>query len=367
MASIVDKHLADGSRAYLVRFRTPDGRQRSKQFKRKKEADAYASVVEVGRLHGSVIDPRLGRITVSQWFDRWWPTVTNLRRTTYARDEQYFRTHVLPSFGTVPLALVDRTELREWIATMVRSPDEGGRGKAPATAQKAVQVFNKCLRAAVEDRLIPHNPLADLPLPKIEREEMRFLSVAEVWQLADAIDPRYRAFVLVGAYGGLRLGEMAGLQWSRVDSAAHELAVRETLTDVRGHLELGPPKTRAAIRTVAVPAFVIDELNARKNGSARASDLVFASPDGFPLRASLFRRRFWTPAITSAGLAPCRIHDLRHTAISLWIAAGANPKQVAVRAGHTSVSVVLDRYGHLYPKHDDGLVAALERGRPRQA
>lgn len=61
-----------------------------------------------------------------------------------------------------------------------------------------------------------------------------------------------------------------------------------------------------------------------------------------------------------AGLAPLRIHDLRHTAVALWIAAGANPKQIAVRAGHTSVSVVLDRYGHLLPQHDSELMQRLE-------
>jgi integrase len=54
------------------------------------------------------------------------------------------------------------------------------------------------------------------------------------------------------------------------------------------------------------------------------------------------------------------VHDLRHTAVALWIAAGANPKQIAARAGHTSVSVVLDRYGHLLPRHDDQLMDALE-------
>jgi integrase len=62
-----------------------------------------------------------------------------------------------------------------------------------------------------------------------------------------------------------------------------------------------------------------------------------------------------------------RIHDLRHTAIALWIAAGANPKQIAVRAGHTSVSVVLDRYGHLFPDHDRALLEALQATRPHDS
>lgn len=73
----------------------------------------------------------------------------------------------------------------------------------------------------------------------------------------------------------------------------------------------------------------------------------FESPDGFALRPSSFRPRFSNPAVEAAGLTPLRIHDLRHTAVSLWIADTANPKQVAVRAGHSSVSVVLDRYGRL--------------------
>ncbi|MFM7536310.1 MAG: hypothetical protein ACKO91_11055, partial [Acidimicrobiales bacterium] len=119
MASIVDKKLSDGSRAYLVRFRTPDGAQRSKQFKRKKDAEAYVNLIEVDRLRGTVIDPRLGRLTLNDWWAKWWPTVTDLRRTTYARDEQYFRTHVVPWFGSTQLSWIDRTDIRRWITWMV--------------------------------------------------------------------------------------------------------------------------------------------------------------------------------------------------------------------------------------------------------
>ncbi len=87
------------------------------------------------------------------------------------------RKHVLPTFGAVPLARVDRSSLREWVAQMA-NPDEGG--TAPAPVVKNVQVFNKLMRAAVDDRLISANPLERLPLPRIEREEMRFLTPAEL-------------------------------------------------------------------------------------------------------------------------------------------------------------------------------------------
>jgi hypothetical protein len=101
---------------------------------------------------------------------------------------------------------------------------------------------------------------------------------------------------------------------------------------------------------------------------------LFPAPDGGPVRASLFRRRVWYPACVKAGYGTLkkdlatgqkhyeglRLHDLRHSAVALWIAAGASPKEVAVRAGHTSVSVVLDRYGHLLPGTEERVTDALD-------
>ncbi|MEO5901419.1 MAG: site-specific integrase, partial [Ilumatobacteraceae bacterium] len=358
MASIVEKHLNDGSRAYLVRFRTADGQQRSRQFKRKRDAGAFVNVVEVDRMSGALIDPRLGKVTVAEWWDQWWPTVTNLRASTRARDAQYFRTHVRPAFGDTPLGKLDRTSLRTWMARL-GAPD--GSDLAPATIHKVVQVFNKCVRAALEDRLIMHNPVAKLPLPKVEHQEMRFITSDELWRLSDEMDPRYRAFVLLAGFGGLRLGELLGLRWGRIDFSRRRVNVAETLVDVEAQIHFGPPKTKASVRTVPVPSFVCEALREQRPASVIPTDLVFRSPDGHPIRPALFRRRFWDPAVRSAGLAPLRIHDLRHTAVSLWIADGANPKQVATLAGHTSVSVVFDRYGHLYPAHDEELMANLER------
>ncbi|MEA3218575.1 MAG: hypothetical protein QOJ19_4731, partial [Acidimicrobiia bacterium] len=247
--------------------------------------------------------------------------------------------------------------LRQLVADLI---DPAGSGLAPATVHKVVQVLNKAVRAALEDRLIAVNPVDRLPVPKIEREEMRFLSHEELAVLAAAIDPRYRAFVLLGGYGGLRLGEMQGLRWKRVDLLRRKVSVVEIFIDLRGHVSFGPPKTRASQRSVTLPRFVCEELSRLADGPADPQALVFTSPDGCPLCASSFRQRVWLPAVERADLGHLRIHDLRHTAVSLWVAEGANPKQVAVRAGHTSVSVVLDRYGHLYPQHDDELLNALK-------
>jgi integrase len=214
--------------------------------------------------------------------------------------------------------------------------------------------------AAVDAGMLAQSPCRRVPLPKVEREEMRFLTPAEVATLADAIDQRYRALVLVGAYGGLRIGELAGLRRTRVDLLRGTVEVAEILTEVRGELFVGPPKTRAGRRRVGLPQAVTRELGRHLGTPGGVDDPVFTAPQGGPLRVTAFRGRVWRPATRAAGLDGLRIHDLRHTAVALWIAAGANPKEVSVRAGHASVSFTLDRYGHLFPEADEALRTRLD-------
>lgn len=125
--------------------------------------------------------------------------------------------------------------------------------------------------------------------------------------------------------------------------------------------DFGPPKTRAGYRRVRLPRVVVEVLAEQLARPGSADDLVFVGPQGGTLRLATFRHRIWRPATRTAELDGLRIHDLRNTAVALWIAAGANPKEVAARAGHTSVSFTLDRYGHLYPEADQALRDRLER------
>jgi Phage integrase family len=158
--------------------------------------------------------------------------------------------------------------------------------------------------------------------------------------------------VLLAAYGGLRIGELAGLRRDRVNLLRGTVDVAEIVVEVRGKLFVGPPKTRAGRRRIGLPQAVVEELATHMGPLGAADAHVFTSDRGGILRTSNFRAKVWLPAARAAGLAPLRPHDLRHTAVALWIAAGANPKEVSVRAGHTSVSFTLDRYGHLFEGHD---------------
>lgn len=351
MANTVKRSTSLGDR-YDVRYRDPSKKVRTKTFRTRKEARAFERTVEVDLDRGDWTDPRKGRATFAEWWEQWWPSTVNLRPSSRARDESYARNHLLPHFGTMPLAAIDHTAVAVWLAELNASD------LAPATVVKAAQILNKTMVAAVHNNMLRANPVANVDLPRIERREMLFLTPAQVATLADTIDPRYRALVLTGAYCGLRWGELAGLERARVDLLHRRIEVLEIATDVSGHIVIGPPKTSAGRRSVPVPRVVADALT--DHLAATEGEYVFPSPDGAILRNSLFRRRTWQPATRSAGLDGLRLHDLRHTAVALWIAAGASPKEVAARAGHSSVVTVLDRYGHLLPGHEDKVNDALD-------
>jgi len=203
MASI-QKRVRNGRVTYRVRYRDPAGRQRSRVFTRKADAQRFLNESEHAKLKGTWTDPALGRVRFGDWLEEWWATTTNLRPSTAARDEDYFRLYIAPRFATMALAAIGQRDVRAWVA------DLSARGLAPATVQKAYQLLGKVMGAAIDAGMLAQSPCRRVPLPKVEREEMRFLTPAEVATLADAIDQRYRALVLVGAYGGCASGSWPG-------------------------------------------------------------------------------------------------------------------------------------------------------------
>lgn len=337
-----------------ARYRDPSGRQRTRTFDYEADAKAFLSTSEADVIRGAWVDPSGARLRFDEWETDWWSTTTNLRRSTRTRDRGYLDRYVLPTFKGQQLGAIAQPDIRAWVANLTT------RGLAPATVRLAYGLLSKILSAAVDAGLIGSTPCRKIPLPRIEREEMRFLDPTEVDMLAQAIDERYRVLVLVACYGGLRIGELAGLRRSRVDLLRGTVDVAEIADETGGHLTYGPPKTRASRRVLSLPRPVIAELESRLIAVTDPKALVFPAPEGGGLRVNSWRRRFWLPAVEAAGLKPLRPHDMRHTAVALWIAAGASPLEVTRRAGHTSTSFTLDRYGHLFPAADDALRGKLE-------
>lgn len=359
---MIDKRTTrSGAVRYEVRFRGSDGAERSRTFRTRKEAERYERSQQTALDQGAWVDPRSGRVTLAAWCAEWQRTVVHLRPSTQRIYDANIRNHILPELGAVELGKLTPSMLRGWLAGL--AVKVGRRGTlAPGSVAQAYRTLNRLLEAAVENELLGRNPLRSVKPPRVEAEPMRFLSHDEVAALAAAIDPRYRALVLLAAYSGLRAGELAALRRKHADLLHRTITVVEQVQRIGGRFVVLPPKSAAGRRCVAIPALVADALQEHlaNFGEPGPEGLVFPAPGGGFLRPENFRNRSWLPAVKAAGVAPLRLHDLRHTCASLAIAAGADVKVLQRMLGHASAALTLDRYGHLMPGQERSVADRLD-------
>lgn len=340
---------------YRARWRDESGKQRAKTFKRKSHAVSHLKTIH-GDLHrGEYVDPHLGRITVDKLADEWLAGAMNLRaggRETYRRDLDRY---IIPALGQLRVSALTPTAIDEYLS------GELERGLAPSSVHRHYRTLRRMLQVAVIKGRLKRNPCDPVTPPHIPPSEMRFLTVDQVEALAATITPRYRAWVYGSVYVGWRWSEGVGLQRMRIDgqrvTIADELVRR---ADKAWHRD--EPKTRAGRRVVTAPAFAADVLAEHLELWALEgpTGLVFPNRAGHPLIGSSFTGNVFKPALVRAGIdREVRIHDLRHTAVALAIAAGAHPKAIQARMGHASITVTLDRYGHLFPEMDETIAAGL--------
>jgi integrase len=316
---------------WQVRYRTGDGRQHTapETFATKTEATRHLAQVETDLGRGQWSDPRLGRTSFAAWAVRWEATTVNLRANTRAAYRNLLRRYLLPTFGPMRLADLDAMAVRAWLAKLERD------GVGASTRAKAYRMLARILGTAVETGYLARNPCTIRGAAAEPAPEMRFATVAEVAALADAIP---------------------------------QITVAEQLLEVRGRLAFGPTKTGAGLRTVTLPAVAAEALAEHLSVYAEAGPdgLVFSAERGGPIRRSNFTRRVWIPTTRTAGVEGLRFHDLRHTAATLAVAAGASTRELMVRMGHSSSAAAL-RYQHVMAGRDAAIAAAwMSWSRPRR-
>ena len=306
-------------------------------------------------MQGIWTDPRQGRTSFREYADAVASDRTHLSPGWQQNLDGYLRNHILPVFGDMQIASIRPQHVRGRVPTLT------AKDLAPATVGAIYRTFAKIMKTAEIDGLISRSPCIDVGLPReTAKQEMRFLSPAEVGRLAGAIAPRYRALIYTAAYTGLRWGELAALKIERLNLLRGTVDVVEAVAEVNGVLRSGSTKT-GATRTVTLPRFLSDMLGEHIGLYPSRDDHVFSSAEGQPLRRRNFSRRHFGPAVVAAGLAPLRFHDLRHTCVAMLIAEGAHPKAIQARLGHSTIRLTFDRYGHLLPSLDAPLRDALDR------
>lgn len=339
---------------WRARYLDPDGRECSRTFARKLDADRFLSSVESDKSRGLYLDPDGGRRRFGDYALAWAATQVH-RPSTRAKVETHLRRHILPTFADRPLGAVRRSEVQAWVRGL---SDE----LAPATVGVVVTYLSAVFKAAVDDRLIPASPCSRIVRPRVEPARVDPMATEDVLALAAAVPDRYRALVMLAAGTGLRQGEALGLTLDRCDFLRRLARVDRQLVTLTGEpSRLAPPKTAASVRTVPLPAVVVDSVAAHLAAyPVTPTGYLFTSAAGLPVRrtslAAILRA-----AVARAGLPTAvTFHDLRHYYASLLIRQGESVKVVQARLGHASAAETLNTYSHLWPDSEDRTRAAVD-------
>ncbi|MCU1428668.1 MAG: site-specific integrase [Actinomycetia bacterium] len=352
MASITRRMTNNDEVRYDVRLRVGQ-RVVTRTFQRKQDAERWASIAEADRARGAAVDPRAGAVAFDEYFDRW-VRARELAPRTRELYRHLFARHLRDEFGSLALTRIAPEAVRLWHSALTRRA-------GAMQAAKAYRLLRAVLNTAVADDLLVRNPCR-LPGAGQERSPERSLvTPQQVLALADAIDERYRALVLLAATGGLRLGELLGLRRSHVDLRAATVRVEEQATQMMsGERLIGPPKSAAGKRTISLPAIAVEALSSHVERFVQTDDeaYVFTAPGGAPLdKATLYRS--WRVARTEVGLDHVTLHDLRHAGATLAAWTGASTKELMARLGHASPRAAL-RYQHAASSRDQEIARRLD-------
>lgn len=349
MASIARR--PDGK--WRARYRDPSGRELSRHFSRKVDAQKWLDEATAAIVTGQYVDPRAGKVTFKEYAETWRAAQVH-RPSTQVHTETMMRRHVYPYLGDRPLSAILPSDVQAWVKRLSLT-------LAPSTVGVLHGIVSGVFRAAVRDRRIVANPCESTRLPKVTPVRVEPIPTSTVLALEEHLPPRWRAAVTLAAGTGMRQGEVLGLTIDRVDFLRRSVRVDRQLVEVAGQggPQLGPPKTAASVRTIPLPRVVVEALAAHLAAYPSAG-LVFTD-DGAPMRRTAFSRRVWRPAIKTAKLpADVTFHALRHYYASLLIRHGESVKTVQARLGHASASETLDTYAHLWPDSDDRTREAID-------
>lgn len=348
---------------WQVLYRDPDTGKEMSDGVHKRKVDAKQRKLSIERdiATDNWIDPRVGRISFHDWTQRWQATTTALAAKTVSDYDSLLRTWILPTFGDTTLVRITAMDIREWVANME------SRGLSPRRTRKALMLLKQILSTAVDDRRIRSNPAANVKGPKVQHRERPYLQPHEVREVADEVQERHRALILVMGVAGLRFGEAAALQRGDIDILRGTIRVSKSVSESHHvgqgcTIEIKTPKNGKA-RTVRIPRFLSQALNEhlQVHTPANPEAMVFPATNGALLRATNFCPQILRPGLAAAGLNEAVTgHDLRHSAAAAMIAVNPNPQLIRQQLGHGSISTTFDFYGHLFPDESEKLADALD-------
>jgi integrase len=294
-------------------------------------------------------------------------TASAVKGSTSRRYEQLLRVHVLPELGKKRVSKLKPGELENLYSKLMTA------GTSAQTTVHVHRVLHAMLGKAAAWEIVNRNVASLVRPPRVPHREMRVLSPDEVHRLFLVADGnRLEALWRLAIGTGMRLGELLALSWKKVDLNAGIARVEATLErDPKYGLIDNEPKTKSSRRSVHLSPSVVQALRRHRSVQNEErmrlgitwidSGYVFTTIAGTAVNPNNVGRRDFKPLLLAAGITDhVRIHDLRHTAISLALSAGVAPTDVAQMAGHSSVAVTLQRYAHALPDAPRRAADAIE-------
>jgi integrase len=365
-------------RRWRARYLDPDGKERSRSFHTKIQAEKFLTEIEHAKIAGTYRDPDAGRITLRKYVTQTWLPAQGFDPVTREAVESRLANHVLPE-GKLGSRLLSELEARPslvqaWVT---------GLNLAPSTAAKVFTHLGSIMIAAQTDGLIERNPCrAGIKLPKGARRKLVPWAPAQAAAVRASLPARLRAMVDAGKGLGLRQSELFGLSVEEIEfMPGRAVHVRQQVKIVGRQLWFAPPKggvdrrvpmagRTSLVLSAHIAQFACEvtlpwhEPGTRRHGKPHTATLLFTTPDGRALHRNAFNEHVWKPARGAAGLSDDRVngcHMLRHVYASNLLARNVDPRTVAEHMGHSDGgALVLRVYGHLMPDAEDRTRRALD-------
>ena len=343
--------------------RVPGGKQITRTDTRKNVVEQWLQEQIAAKVTGTFVNPRDGRTTFASYFTEW----SKRQIWTHGTLKAMELTVKSATFADTPLRSIRRAHVEQWVKSMQtvdRGTDDAGnirQGLAPQTIKTRVVNARTVFRAAIVDRKIATDPTAGVRLPQTRRNEhaMTIPTTDELRGILNSASAHQRALFALCAFAGLRLGEASAIRVGDIDFLKRTIAVRRQVQRAKGGLEVRLPKYGSE-RTVAAPDGLLRLLSAHIALLALQGErdaYLFTSENDGPAAPSTVNYA-WLAARGKATPTEYHLHDLRHFYASGLIAAGCDVATVQHALGHSSPSITLNTYTHLWPKSDDRTRAA---------
>jgi integrase len=294
---------------------------------------------------GTWVDPRASKVTVGEWCDIWLAGYGGAPSTV--RQARSHLKHIRAEFGATQLGAVRPSQVKAWTTKLQ------AQGLATSTIYALHSRLAHIYADAVHDGLVPRSPLGRRTSPPTAKQRPYVATTAQVWALYEAMPPGMKPVILLGAFAGLRVGEIAALRTVDVDFMRGVISPAIQYPNA-------PLKTEMSKTPVPIPVDLALELN--RVPAEWGSDTLVVGAYGRAVAPYTIETAFRKARESIADLPEgFRVHDLRHYFASLLIAAGLDIKTVQKRMRHSSAKTTLDVYGHMWPDKDESARAVVQK------